>query len=189
MAERQLTDLVQLLVGIVNIVQAVHKPGIAIGIGILQRHGGLTLQGNDEVLRVQHVQYGEDAVAVHLGHIAGSLVEGLAQPIDFRTDIGIGQFLIAAQLGSMIAADALQIERGLVLVEGIRGQIQHTIVGRLVLQDMVNGCRLGHGFLANALRYEHRVVQVTLVDLPHVNQTQHRQQSYRPRGTQLLIPI
>ena len=47
--------------------------------------------------------------------------------------MGIDELLIATELGSMVASDALQVERGLVLVEGRCGEVQHPEVEGLVL--------------------------------------------------------
>ena len=74
----------------------------------------------------------------------------------------------------MVSTDALMIIAGLVLVEGVRGEVQHTVVQTLVLEYLlVGGCHLLR-CLTLTLRYEHAVVEVTLVHLPHVYQTKHR---------------
>ncbi len=101
--------------------------------------------------------------------------------------MGIDEFLITTELGSMIATDALQIERGLVLVEGRRGEVQYTEVECLVLQDMVDGCRFLHGLFTDAGRNEHTVVEITFVDLPHIDQTQDYQTAHHELSTYLLI--
>ena len=142
MAQGQMSRHVQFLVGIVHIVHLVHEPRITISIGIFQGYSLSALQRQDEVFRIQHVQHRINAVSIHLGHIATSFAHCTIHTIDFLIDIGIDQFLIATQLGSMVSANTLQVERRLVLVESRRGQIQHTIVERLVLQNMVNSCRL-----------------------------------------------
>ena len=133
MAEVQLAYHVNLLIGIVHIVHLVHKPGIAIGIGILYGHGLSALQRHDDIFGVEHVQHGIEAVARHFGHVALCIGNGRHQLLHLRSDIGINHLLVAAQLGSMIAADALMIVGSLVLVEGVRGKVQHTVVEALVL--------------------------------------------------------
>ena len=89
----------------------------------------------------------------------------------------------------MVTTDALHIERGLVLVERRCRQVQHAVVQRLVLQNVVNGVRLLHGCLTHRLRHKHLVVQVALVHLPHVHQTQHRQHTHHHFLAYLIILI
>ena len=83
----------------------------------------------------------------------------------------------------MVTSNALHIETRLVLVERVRGKVQHTEVKGLVLQDMVYGCRLLNGFLTDRLRDEHLVVQITLVNLPHIEETENGEESYKPFRT------
>ena len=94
--------------------------------------------------------------------------------------MGIDEFLIAAQFGSMIASDALQVVGGLVLVEGRGGEVEHTEVGSLFRSDRL---------LAHAGRDEHAVVEIALVDLPHIDQTEHHQTGGHQLYTYLLILI
>ena len=75
----------------------------------------------------------------------------------------------------MIAADALMIIRGLVLIESIRGKVQHTIVKGLVTQDEFIGLRLLLWCLTLRLRYEHLIVEITFVHRPQVHKTQHEE--------------
>ena len=178
MSQGQLSCHIQFLIGIVHIVHLVHEPCITIGIGVLQGNGLSALQRQDEIFRIQHVQHGVNAVAIHLRHIASGLAHCIVHAIDLLIYMSIDEFLIAAQLGSMISANALQIERRLIFVEGRRGQIQHTIVERFILQDMINGRRLRHRCLALRLGHKQFVVQVTLVHRPHVNQTKHQDDTH-----------
>ena len=56
------------------------------------------------------------------------------------------EFLITTQFGSMVTTDALVIVAGLVLIEGVRGKVQHTVVETLVTQDqLVRLCLLLRG--------------------------------------------
>ena len=87
----------------------------------------------------------------------------------------------------MITTNALHIIRGLVFIEGRGSQVKHTIVERLVLQDMVDSLCLGHRLVTHRLRHEHSVVQVTFVHLPHIKQTEHNQGCCHIFGTQLTI--
>ena len=73
----------------------------------------------------------------------------------------------------MVATDALMIVTCLILVEGVRGEIQHTVVKTLVTQDQFIRLCLLLGSLTLRLRYEHLVVQITLVDNPQVEETEH----------------
>ena len=56
------------------------------------------------------------------------------------------EFLITTQFGSMISTDALMIVAGLVLVERVRGEVQHTVVETLVTQNqLIRLCLLLRG--------------------------------------------
>ena len=85
----------------------------------------------------------------------------------------INHFLVATELSWMITADALVVVRGLVLIECIRCQIQHTVVECLVTANNLVG--LGHLLRCIALRlvYEHIIVEIALVHHPHIYQTEH----------------
>ncbi len=74
----------------------------------------------------------------------------------------------------MVSTDTLMIIAGLVLVESVRGEVQHTVVQTLVLEYLlVGGCHLLR-CLTLTLRNEHAIVEVSLVHLPHIYQTEHR---------------
>ena len=89
----------------------------------------------------------------------------------------------------MIAADTLVVVGGLVLVEGIGGKVQHTVVQSLVAQDKLVGlCHL-LGSVALHLVHEHIVVEVTLVHHPHIHKTQHGDTGNHELGTQFLVLI
>ena len=109
MTQVELAHGQNLLVGIIHVVELIHEPCIAVGIGVLDGHRLSTLQGEDEVACVQHVQHRTDAVAVHLRHIAACLRHSLEDRLHLRTDILLNHLLITAQLGSMITANALMI--------------------------------------------------------------------------------
>ena len=78
------------------------------------------------------------------------------------------------------------VEGGLVLVERITGKVQHTIVEVGILQDKLVDGLDGVRRLADALVHEHRVVQVALIDEPHVNEAENGNQPYRGQCLQLL---
>ena len=185
MAQRQASGQVQLLVGIVSIVHLIHKPCIAIRIGILHGNGLSTLQRQDEVFGVQHVKHRIYRVAIHLCHVACRLADSIEHTVHLIPDIRVNEFLITAKLGSVVATDTLQVRRCLVLIESRCSQIEHTEVERSILQDMVDGCRLGNRLFTHTRRYEHAVVQVALVHLPHVQQAEHHQRCRHILGTQL----
>ena len=172
-----------LLVGIVHIVHLVNKPCVAVGIKVLYRNCLSCLQRHDEILGVEHIEHREEAVALHLGHIASSLSHAVPYLVLLVGDIGIYHLLIAAQLGSAIASDTLVIVRGLVLIESIRCEIEHTVVERLVAQDKFVG--LGHALrsIAYCLLHKHIVVKVTLVDQPHIYEAQDGNTGYHHLGT------
>ena len=173
MPEVHLAHTIDFLVGIVHILHLVYEPCIAVGIRILHRNGLSALQRHDEVFGIQHVQYRIDTVAVHLGHIAARSSYRLHRLLHLRSDMCINHLLVATELGWMITADALVVVRGLVLIECIRCQIQHTVVECLVTADNLVG--LGHLLRCIALRlvYEHIIVEIALVHHPHIHQTEH----------------
>ena len=73
MAQVDMSYRIHLLIGVVHIIEMVNEPGIAIDIRVLDGYSLTTLQGEDKVFRVEHVQHGEDAVAIHLCHVSTSL--------------------------------------------------------------------------------------------------------------------
>ena len=87
----------------------------------------------------------------------------------------------------MIAADALMIVTRLVLVEGVRGKVQHTVVERLVSQDLFIRLCLLLGRLTLTLRHEHLVVQIALINLPQIDEAEQQDTCYRIFCLQLAI--
>ena len=128
MAQIHLTYRINLLIGILYIVELIHEPRITVGIGVLDGHRLTTLQGEDEIARIQHVQHRTDTVALHLRHITCGLRHSTKQGLHLRRDIVFDHLLIAAQLGSMIATDTLVIIGRFVLVKRIRGEVQYAVV-------------------------------------------------------------
>ena len=98
----------------------------------------------------------------------------------------VDKLLITAQLGGVVATDGLVIIAGLVLVEGVRGEVQYAVVHRLVGQDHLVGLRLRLCLLALILRHEHGIVEVALVHLPQVEQAEHDKNTHKRFGLQLL---
>ena len=89
----------------------------------------------------------------------------------------------------MITTNALQVITRFILVECRCSQIEHAVVKRLVLKDMVNGRRFRHRFLTNGLRHKHLIVEITLIDLPHVDKTKHGKRSDHPLHLHLTVAI
>ena len=104
--------------------------------------------------------------------------------IHLLADVVIYHFLIAAQLGRVVASDALVPVSCIVFVESIRCEIQHTIIQRFVLQDELirRGLLVRDRFLY--FIHIHFIVQITLVDHPHIAQTEHGDGCYHPLGFQ-----
>ena len=109
MVQVDLPHAVDLLVGVVDIVNLVDKPRVALYVWILQGHGLSALQRQDEVFGVEHVQHRPLFRSVDLGHVAAGLRDGRRHLLHLGSDIGVDHLLIAAQLGRMISADALVI--------------------------------------------------------------------------------
>ena len=89
----------------------------------------------------------------------------------------------------MIATNALQVETGLVLVKRIRCQIQHSEVECLVLKNMVDSSRFLNRLLPDGLWHKHTIVQIAFVDLPHIHQTEHGQQTNHQFSTHLIVSV
>ena len=134
-------------IGIVHVRQAVDEPGVAVGPGV--QHGSLApaLQGDNHVLHVQHVQHGEQRVAVTLLEVSAGGGHGLRHPLYLALHVLLHQFLVAAQLGGVVASDALVVEGGGVVVERADGEVQDTVVGVGVLQYQLVGLGLRYRLL------------------------------------------
>ena len=86
----------------------------------------------------------------------------------------------------MIAADALVIVRSLVLIEGIGCEIEHTIVEALVAEDELVGlCHLLR-CVTLELIHKHLIIEITLVDHPHIHQAEHGDAGNHKFGTEFL---
>ena len=180
---------IELLISIVHKQYMVYHPCISKGIRILHRYGLSSLQRQDQVLGVEHTDDWEDTVAFHLRHVTSCISHSLHRLLHLRLQISINEFLIAAQLCSMIATNALVVVAGLVLVEGVGCEIEHAVVERFVLQYLfVSGRQLLRCF-AFTLWHEHRVVEITLVNLPHVCQAEQQHASHQGCRLEFLSPI
>ena len=96
MAQIDLSNLVQFLVGIIDVGHLIHQPSVTIRVRILDRHRLTALQRQDEVFGVEHVQYRTYGVALHQRHIALGLSNGTERTFHLLRDIGIDEFLITA---------------------------------------------------------------------------------------------
>ena len=159
-------------IGVVDIADAVYHPGVAEGVGVLKRNGLVVLKGENEIFGVEHVENRIERVAVDAGHIAASFHEGRHEALHLGRDVGFDELLVTAQLGSVIAADTLMIVGGFVLIKSVRGEVEHTIVESFILKNLPVGGREGLRGVANGRLDKHVVVEVSLVHLPHVYQTQ-----------------
>ena len=189
MAEVALSDAVEFLICIADIVDLIHKPRIAVDIRILNRHGLVALQRQDEVLGIEHIQHGPDGIAGYLRHVAAGLANGIDGLLHLGSNVSLDEFLVAAELGGMIATDGLVIVGCLVLIERVAGEVQHAIVQILVLKDEFIGSCLGLRHLALTLLHKHVVVEIALVDQPHIQQTEHRDAEHHDLGRNLAVLI
>ena len=85
--------------------------------------------------------------------------------------------LIATELGSMIATHTLVPISGIVFIERIRCQVQYTIVQSLILQNQLIGFCLTEALSLYLFFYKLLIVQIALVHVPHIYQTEHSQSS------------
>ena len=81
MAQWQASYHIEFLVSIVNIVNTVNKPRITIGIRVSEGNRLSTLQGQDEIFRVEHVQHWIDAVTINLCHVTSSLTDSFEDTV------------------------------------------------------------------------------------------------------------
>ena len=70
----------------------------------------------DEVFGVQHVQYAE-LIGIHAVHLTSGGGNGLVGRLHFGRDVMLYHFLVAAQLGRVITADAFVPVGGIVVIE------------------------------------------------------------------------
>ena len=91
----------------------------------------------------------------------------------------------------MVSAYAVVIVRSFVLVERVRGKVEHTVTAEvgLVLKDNLVGLSHLYRCLALTLVDKHVIVEVALVDLPHVNKTENYQRSHHVFCLQFLCLI
>ena len=189
MTQVQTPHGIHLLIGIVHISELVYEPGIAKDVRVLDGNGLPAFQGEDEIFGVEHIQYWEDTVTLYQSHVTASLRNSPEQLLHLRIDITFHKFLITAQLGCMVSADALMIVAGLVLIEGVRREVQHTVVEALVTQDQLIGLRLLLRSFTLRLRHKHLVVQISLIDLPQVEETEQEDGADGISLLQLSIPV
>ena len=189
MAQVETSQGIHLLIGVVHITELVDEPSIAIDVGVLDGNGLTTLQREDKILGIEHIEYREYAITIHLCHITAYLRNSSEQLLHLNIDIAFHQFLISAQLGSMVTTDALMIVAGLILVERIRCEVQHTIVKTLITQDELVGLCLLLRCLTLRLGHKHLVVQITLIDLPEIEETEHENSTDGIGLLQLAIPV
>ena len=172
----------ELFVGIGDEEHVIDKPGVAHRPRVLHGHGLAALQGQDGVLGVEHVQHGEEAVAGDAVEASIGLGDGFVEGRELRLDVGFDELLVAAQLGGVVAADALVPVGGGVVVEGVHGEVHDAVVEVAVLQDgLVGGCLLEELLCGLGLG-EHGVVEVALVDIPHIGGAEHEEAGYHDNG-------
>ena len=109
MAQINLAYSFNLLIGVGDVADIVHKPCVAVSVRILHGHCLTTLQGKDDVLRVEHVEDRIDRVACHTSHVALRISYGGHHLAHLGSDVILYHLLITTQLGSMITADRLMI--------------------------------------------------------------------------------
>ena len=175
MAEIYLTHPKELLIGILHILELIHKPCITIGIRILDGHSLSSLKRKDEILRVKHIEHRIDTVAVNLCHIPSSICYCTHRLLHLWRDILFDHLLIATQLGSMITSDTLMIIRSLILIEGVGSHIEYSVIKALIVQNLL--VCLSHLLwsLTLTLRHEHLIIKITLVYWPEVDKTEYQQ--------------
>ena len=171
-------------IGIGHISHLVHEPSVAQSPGIQHRQLAVVLQADNGILRVQHVQHREQAVATARIQTAFALENSLVEHLHLRLNVRLDKLLITAQLGRMVTANALVVVRRRVVVESTYTEIQHTIVSRILTNNPV-GITHRESLLVCLWPAEHTIVEITLVHAPHVNQAKHNDASHHRRRLQL----
>ena len=180
---------VNLFVGVVHILHLVYKPCIAVGVWVEDGNGlSLLPCREDEVFGVQHVQYAE-LIGIHAVHLTSGGGNGLVGRLHFGRDVMLYHFLVAAQLGRVITADAFVPVGGVVVIEGAGGKVQYTIVQAGILQYQLVCIRLGEGFRTDGVGHELGIIQIALVDPPHICQAEYGDTCNGQRAAQLAACI
>ena len=109
MAQTQLTQHIKFFIGIIYVLDIIHKPCVAMHVWILQWYLLTVLQRQDKIFGIEHVEHREDAVAIHLCHISSGLGHGTIYLVHLRMNVSLYKFLISAQLSRMIATDTLEV--------------------------------------------------------------------------------
>ena len=91
----------------------------------------------------------------------------------------LNHLLITAKFGSMITAHTLVPVSRIVFIERIRGQVQDTIIQRLILQNHLISLCLTETLRLHLFFHKLFIVQIALVHTPHIYQTEHRQGTYQ----------
>ena len=177
-------------IGILDKLEALHEPRIAVGLGIAYGKGALVA---DDVFRVEHIEHGEIACAVggqglrdgrwSIGSVGqrGVFAQLLRQILDHGAklaqlgiDVAFEQVVVASQFGSVIATD------GFVVIGGVVGrhalEVGHAIMRVGIGQNHLVGRRLLDK-LAFVLCWvgKVRIVEVALVLSPHIAEAYNAQ--------------
>ena len=156
---------------------------------IEQRYCIASLQREYDVARIQHVQ-NRSQRGIHLLHVASHCRQFIIKRGYFALNMFFYNFLITAEFCRMVTANAFMPIRRIVLVKCIDRQIQHTVIQRLVFQNLfIGGRRLHEGLHFRTFRHELLIIKVTLVHIPHIRQTEQRECGYQNGGFHTLRTI
>ena len=133
MPQVNLAHTFNLLVCVVHVGYFVDKPCRAVHVGVHYGHGLSVVERQYEVASVEHVEHGEDAVAVDFRHVAGSLGYGRHGFLHLGADVSLYHFLVAAQFCGVVSAYAVVEIRRLVLVERVGREVEHAEVAHVGL--------------------------------------------------------
>ena len=96
----------ELVVGVVCADDVVYVPCVAEGVGVEDGTFASFVEGGYDVAHVEHVEHGVEAVAADGAEVALGLVDGSLQGLHLGAEVGFDDFLVAAELGCVVAADA-----------------------------------------------------------------------------------
>ena len=126
----------------------------------------------DKVFRIQHIQNAE-LRSIHTVHLTAGGSHSLISSLHLRDDMVVYHFLITTQFGSMIATDTLMPIRRIIFIKRITGEtdeVQHTVIQGCILKNYFVCLSLNECFHLFGLRNKQVVMQITLVDSPHIYQ-------------------
>ena len=92
----------------------------------------------------------------------------------------LDEFLVTAQFGSMITAHTAIESRSGIVVKSADCKVEHSVVAARarLLKDILVGIGLGYA-LHSARMNKHLVIEIALVDLPHIDEADNKESAHK----------